>query len=79
VKDNLGPLLAAEEQARKSWYKTGKTDIPVVSEVRERSISPLSNYSSVIANIKSNNQVLLYAKPDDVLAARAVVEKVFQK
>src|SRR5258708_2220425 len=31
VKDRLGSLLAAEEPAGKSWYKTGQTDIPVVS------------------------------------------------
>jgi HD superfamily phosphohydrolase len=78
VKGNLGPLLVAEEHAGKSWYKTGKTDIPVVSDARERMVSPLSNYSSVIASIKSNNQVLLYAKPEDVPAARKAVERAFQ-
>jgi hypothetical protein len=79
VKEHLGPLLAAEEHAGKSWYKTGKTDIPVISDVRELTVSPLSNYSSVIANIKSNNQVLLYAKPEDVPAAHGTVEKAFKK
>ena len=78
VKDSLGSLLADEEPAGKSWYKTGKTDIPVVSEARERSVSPLSTYSSVIASIKSNNQILLYAKPEDVPAAKAAIERVFQ-
>lgn len=71
-------LLAAEEHAGKSWYKTGKTDIPVVSDARERMVSPLSNYSSVIAAIKSNNQVLLYSKPEDLSAAREAVERAFQ-
>jgi uncharacterized protein len=79
VKDNLGNLLAAEEPASKSWYKTGKTDIPVVSDARERTVSPLSSYSSVIASIKSNNQVLLYAKPEDVPKAKAAMESVFQQ
>jgi hypothetical protein len=78
VKEKLGVLLAAEEPAGKSWYKTGKTDIPVVSDARERTVSPLSNYSSVIASIKSNNQVLLYSKPEDVSAARKAVEGAFQ-
>ena len=78
VKGTLGPLLAAEEHAGKSWYKTGKTDIPIVSDARERMVSPLSSYSSVIANIKSNNQVLLYAKPEDVPAARKAVEGAFR-
>ena len=79
VKENMSSLLAAEEHAGKSWYKTGKTDIPVVSDTRERTVSPLSSYSSVIASIKSNNQVLLYAKPEDVPAARTAVERALQR
>ena len=79
VKESLGLLLAAEEPAGKSWYKTGKTDIPIVSNTRERFVSPLSNYSTVIANIKSNNQVLLYAKPENVAAARTAVQRAFQE
>jgi HD superfamily phosphohydrolase len=75
VKRELAILLAAEESASKSWYKTGKVDIPVVSEARERKVAPLSQYSSVIASIKSNNQVLLYAKPEDVAAAKRAVER----
>lgn len=78
VKSNLGSLLAAEEYAGKSWYKTGKTDIPVVSDARERKVSPLSRYSSVIASIKSNNQIFLYSKPEDVSAARMAVGRVLQ-
>jgi hypothetical protein len=78
VKNRLGPLFAAEEHAGKSWYKTGKTDIPVVSAARERAVAPLSQYSNVIASIKSNNQVLLYAKPEEVAAARTAVERTFQ-
>lgn len=78
VKESLGNLLVAEEHAGKSWYKTGKSDIPVVSDARERAVSPLSRYSSVIASIKSNNQVLLYARPEDVSAARGAVERAFQ-
>lgn len=77
VKENLGPLLAAEESAGKNWYKTGKTDIPVVSDVSERTVSPLSSHSSVIASMKSNNQVLLYSKPEDVSAGRNAIERTF--
>jgi hypothetical protein len=33
VTDALGTLLAAEETAEASWYKPGRPDIPVVSEI----------------------------------------------
>lgn len=79
VKENLGTLLAAEEHAGKSWYKTGPTDIPVVSDSRERAVAPLSRYSNVIGSIKSNNQVLLYAKPEEIAAAKKAVERAFQQ
>src|SRR5438045_3117807 len=34
VKTRLGNLLVAEESGKRSWYKTGSTDIPVYSRVR---------------------------------------------
>ncbi len=79
IRVELGPLLAAEAPAGKSWYKTGKADIPVFSETRDKTVAPLSHYSSVIANIKSNNQVLLYVKPDDVTHAKKLIGKVLGK
>jgi hypothetical protein len=72
-------MLVAEESASKNWYKTGKTDIPVFSDSRDRRVAPLSRYSSMIANMKSNSQVLLYAKPENATAAKAVVGKVLGK
>lgn len=79
VKAKLGDLLAAEEAASKSWYKTGPTDIPVVDDLDEKSIKPLSDYSNVVKNLQTNNQVLLYAKPEDVLKARKIVQEVIEK
>ncbi len=77
VKESLRPWLVAEEPAGKSWYKTGgAADIPVLSDTRDRRVQPLSKYSSVIASIKSNNQVLLYVKPEDVAAAKEAIERV---
>jgi hypothetical protein len=76
IRAELGPLLAAEAPAGKSWYKTGRADIPVFSETRDKAVAPLSHYSSVIANIKSNNQVLLYVKPEDVTQAKKLIGKV---
>ncbi len=76
IRASLGAMLASEESASKSWYKTGKTDIAVVSDTRAKRIAPLSQYSSVIANMKSNNQILLYVKPEDVETAKQAVEKI---
>jgi hypothetical protein len=56
----LGGLLIAEELAKKSWYKTGTTDIAVYSKIRTAPVQPLSKFSNVIGSIKENNQVLLY-------------------
>lgn len=59
-KAKLGKLVVAEESAKKSWYKTGNTDIPVFSKVRIRQVQPLSNYSKVIKGMEENSQILLY-------------------
>ncbi len=48
VKRRLGNLLAAEEPASKSWYKTGRPDIPVVDTTDPRSVQPLSHHSTVV-------------------------------
>jgi HD superfamily phosphohydrolase len=61
-KISLGNLLVAEEPAKKSWYKTGNTDIPVFSKVRSPQVQPLSRYSKAIEGMKENNQVLLYVE-----------------
>jgi HD superfamily phosphohydrolase len=79
VKAALGGMVAAEESANKSWYKTGQTDIAVISETRANKVAPLSEYSSVIANMKSNNQTLLYARPEDAEKAKQVVEATVGK
>jgi HD superfamily phosphohydrolase len=60
ARTKLGNLLVAEETAKKRWYKTGDTDIPVVSEFGSSHIQPLSKYSKAIEGMKENNQVILY-------------------
>lgn len=77
VKKAIGPLLVAEESAAKSWYKTDKADIPVVGQAAK--LAPLSSFSSVLANLKKSNQILLYAKSEDADAARRKVEEVLRK
>jgi HD superfamily phosphohydrolase len=76
VRSKLGTMLASEESANKSWYKTGKTDIAVISDTRAKKVAPLSQYSSVIANIKSNNQTLLYVKREDLSNAKQAIENI---
>jgi HD superfamily phosphohydrolase len=77
VKESLGDLIAAEESASKSWYKTGAPDIPVVSETGE--IKPLSKHSSVLSGLKSSNQVLLYARPECASKARSKIAEVLKQ
>ena len=60
VRTKLGNMVVAEETAKKSWYKTGNTDIPVITEVGSSRVQPLSKHSKAIEGMKENNQVLLY-------------------
>jgi hypothetical protein len=43
IKNELGDLVVAEEESSKSWYKTGTTDIPVVSNVDPARFCPYRN------------------------------------
>ena len=63
VRAVLGTRIMAQESAAKSWYKTGETDIPVLGRDR---VAPLSEYSTVIRGMKSNNQVLVYSRKEDM-------------
>jgi uncharacterized protein len=76
VKAQLGSLVVAEEPASKSWYKTGPTDIPVVDGLDETIVKPLSYYSSVVKNLETNSQVLLYARREDSAKAKKLVNEV---
>lgn len=79
IKHELGALVVAEEPAGKSWYKTGPLDIPVLGDIGNNVVTPLSRHSSVVANMKPNNQVFLYVKPDDVDKAKQIVDEVLKK
>ena len=76
VRKKLGDLIVAEEDAAKSWYKLGVPDIPVVSDFDAKSVYPLSKFSNVVSNMRANNQVLLYVKPEDADKAREIVREV---
>ena len=78
VREKLGELLVAEESASKSWYKTGIPDIPVVNDIDEKTVRPLSVHSNVLKNLKASNQVFLYVKPEDVTKARKIVREVME-
>jgi uncharacterized protein len=77
VKEKLGDLVVAEEAASKSWYKTGTPDIRVMTETKGP--RPLSTFSTVLANLKANNQVLLYSRPERADEARERVSEVLRK
>ncbi len=76
LKQELGHLVVAIEEASKNWYKTGETDIPVVSDVDSATVLPLSRFSSVIRDMKPNNQLLLYALPEEIGNANSIVKEV---
>ncbi len=69
-------MIVTEEPASKNWYKTGTPDIPVISDIDEKTVRPLSQHSNVVANLKANNQVFLYVKPEDVTKCRKIVSEV---
>lgn len=76
MKQQLGSLVVAEEEAKKSWYKIDPSDIPVVSTVDPKTVLPLSKHSSVVQNMRPNNQILLYVKPEDSDRANKIVKEV---
>jgi uncharacterized protein len=78
IKNELGELIVAEEDSPKSWYKTGKPDIPVVSNVDPGTVLPLSKYSPVVLNMKPINQVLLYVRPELAEKANEIVRGVLE-
>jgi hypothetical protein len=78
IKNELGELVVAEEESSKSWYKTGRPDIPVVSNVDPGTVLPLSRYSSVVLNMKPSNQVLLYVRPEFAEKANELVRRVLE-
>ena len=61
----LGEILQAEVPADKSWYRIGPADIPVLSEDDRCSVSPLSQYSSVVVGIEAVHQTRLYVRDED--------------
>jgi len=76
VRDGLGDLLRAEEAARKSWYKVDRTDIPVFADPNARRVRPLSEFSTIVANLKTTNRVVLYTCSLDADRARQRVREL---
>jgi HD superfamily phosphohydrolase len=76
LKEKLGDRIVSEEEAAKSWYKTGSPDIPIVSDVDPKTVLPLSKFSNMVRSMKANNQILLYVKPEDAEFANAIVREV---
>jgi HD superfamily phosphohydrolase len=76
VKSKLGDLVVAEEEAAKSWYKTGPADIPVVNSLDPGTVLPLSRHSNVVLHMRANNQVLLYVARENADRANQIVKEV---
>jgi hypothetical protein len=76
MKEKLGNLVVAAEESKKSWYNTGQPDIPVISNVDPGTVLPLSRFSNVVLNMKPNNQILLYVRPEDAEQANATAREV---
>jgi hypothetical protein len=72
IREGLRHWIKAEESASKSWYKTGTPDIRVKMDVGKP--MPLSSCSSVLSNLKANNQVLLYVLPENAQEAKKIAE-----
>ncbi len=73
MKEKLKDLVVAVEEASKNWYKTGVTDIPIVSDFDLSLVQPLSKFSNVVRSMKANNQALLYVRPEDSERANKIV------
>ena len=71
----LGNLVVGEQEASKSWYKTGPTDIPIINELDPNTVQPLSKFSHVVKNMGANNQVLLYVTPETADEANRIVRE----
>lgn len=71
-------LAYSEEESSQSWYKTGKPDIQVVSNVDPDNVLPLAKYSHVVLNMKPSNQSLLYVRPEQATNAYYIVRRVLR-
>lgn len=73
----LGHILVAEDQADRSWYKTGSPDILIATEDSEE-VRPLSDYSPVIKQLKDapHRQVRMYALPERAGEGRQIAERL---
>ena len=80
IKSELGDLVVDEVLSKKSWYKTGETDIPIITDSPSAVVKPLSTFSPVIEQLKRapHRQVRLYALPEYVGKARSVARNILE-
>src|SRR6185312_5297057 len=50
LEEKLGNLVASKQEAGKSWYKVGPSDLPV--QLNDRRVLPLSLLSTIVGNMK---------------------------
>src|SRR5206468_3031803 len=61
IEKGASGLIAAREEAGKSWYKVDQWDIPVVSEAEGGRVLPLSRLSPIVGSMKATRRVSLYS------------------
>lgn len=76
IKAALGNLVAATKTYPNKWYKQSTVDIPVIDDHDPDDVRPLSEYSAILKGFTAHDQELLYVKPEDVVEAKNIVEKI---
>lgn len=80
VSTALGALVAHVANPEKSWYKVGKSDVPVLLENGSILDSrPLSQISRIVKAIEEpQGEILIYVRPEDVKNATEIIKEVKQ-
>ncbi len=76
LRKELGGLLAEEFEAAKSWYKAELADISIVNDLNPEDVRPLSSYSNIVKKMVPNNQIMFYAKRENVDEAKLKIKEV---
>jgi HD superfamily phosphohydrolase len=74
IRNNLGPMARAIENAGKSWYKLeNDQDIPIKSDNPGGEIRPLSEHSAAVKGLKPTGKIMLYCQANEKAAADTII------
>jgi HD superfamily phosphohydrolase len=77
IRQNLGEMARAVENAGKSWYKLeNDQDIPIQSDNANREIRPLSEHSAAVKGLRSTGRRMLYCREEEKQAAMNVIHRM---